>query len=80
MGRSYDMVIAALALSSVVLLGSMVRTSAEAGEAPTAQPIRLIGMCNGQLLGAMEEDQFPAPCEWIEGVNMQPQEEIRFDD
>ena len=41
---------------------------------PKAQPIRLIGMCNGQLLGAMEEDHFPAPCEWIEGVQYYEEE------
>lgn len=36
---------------------------------PKAHPIRLIGMCNGQLLGAMEEDHFPAPCDWIEAAH-----------
>ena len=35
-----------------------------------AQPIRLIGMCHGQLLGGLEEDHFPEGCKWIEPVNM----------
>ena len=33
-------------------------------EAP-AVPVRLVGMCDGRLMGAMEESAFPAGCEWI---------------
>lgn len=36
-------------------------------EAP-ATPIRLIGECNGQLMGAMEESAFPEGCAWTEPV------------
>lgn len=36
---------------------------------PRAQPVRLIGMCQGQLLAALEESQFPADCDWIEAIN-----------
>lgn len=35
---------------------------------PTAHEIRLIGMCHGKLLGAMNEDDFPYGCDWIEAV------------
>lgn len=33
-----------------------------------AREIRLIGECNGKFYGAMEEDQFPAGCTWIEPI------------
>lgn len=33
-------------------------------EAP-AVPVRLIGMCGGRMLAAMEESAFPANCDWI---------------
>lgn len=59
----------ALAAAIITLLLLYARLAVDVQ--PKAQPIRLIGMCNGQLLGAMEEDQFPAPCEWIEGVRFE---------
>lgn len=31
-------------------------------------PIRLIGKCDGQYYGQMDEDEFPQNCEWIEAV------------
>lgn len=31
-----------------------------------AVAIRLVGKCNGRIMGAMEESAFPAGCEWIE--------------
>lgn len=33
-----------------------------------ATEIRLIGECDGKFYGAMEEDQFPAGCAWIEPI------------
>lgn len=33
-----------------------------------AREIRLIGECDGKFYGAMEEDQFPAGCAWIEPI------------
>lgn len=36
-----------------------------------ATPARLIGECNGQLFAAMEEDQFPSGCAWIEPIHYQ---------
>lgn len=38
-----------------------------AGPTP-AREIRLIGECDGKFYGAMEEDQFPAGCAWIEPI------------
>lgn len=34
-----------------------------------AEEVRLLGFCNGKLLAAKEEDQFPTGCLWIEPVN-----------
>lgn len=36
-------------------------------EAP-AVPVRLVGLCNGQLFAAMEESAFPAGCTLIEPI------------
>lgn len=33
-----------------------------------AHEIRLIGECDGKFYGAMEEDQFPTGCAWIEPI------------
>lgn len=33
-----------------------------------AAPVRLIGLCDGRLLGALEEGSFPAGCVWIEPI------------
>lgn len=45
------------------------RSLAEAQPAQAdAEPIRLIGLCHSQLLGGIEEDSFPAGCDWIEPV------------
>lgn len=33
-----------------------------------AHEIRLIGECGGKFYGAMEEDQFPTGCAWIEPI------------
>lgn len=41
------------------------------GDEASAQPARLIGLCDGQVLAAMEEDQFPAGCDWIEPIHFQ---------
>ena len=37
----------------------------------SARPARLIGVCSGQMLAAMEEDEFPAGCDWIELINFE---------
>lgn len=31
-----------------------------------SHPVRLIGLCDGVLHGAQQEDQFPKDCDWIE--------------
>lgn len=39
---------------------------------PTPEPateIKLIALCNGKLYGAIEEDQFPRNCAWVEPIN-----------
>lgn len=35
-----------------------------------AHEIRLIGECNGQFYGGMEEDEFPDGCTWIEPIRI----------
>lgn len=37
-------------------------------QAQQAHEIRLIGECDGKFYGAMEEDQFPTGCAWIEPI------------
>jgi len=36
-------------------------------EAPATEA-RLIGRCDGRIMAAMQEDQFPAGCDWIEPI------------
>lgn len=38
------------------------------GRAPAARQVRLVGQCDGKILAAMEESDFPAGCAWIEPV------------
>ncbi len=33
-----------------------------------AREVRLIGLCDGRLMAALEESSFPAGCEWIEPI------------
>lgn len=44
------------------------------GIAPRAREVRLIGDCNGRIMAALEEDQFPAGCRWIEPIRMESSE------
>ena len=37
-------------------------------EAPEALQPRLKGLCGGAILYRVEEDQFPAGCDWIEAA------------
>jgi hypothetical protein len=30
-----------------------------------AVPVRLVGLCDGRMMAAMEESAFPAGCDWI---------------
>jgi hypothetical protein len=73
-------VIAGVALVTVATLATAVELDRRNGvtvsqslgidERP-AVPVRLIGACNGQILGAMEESAFPAGCDWIETINIE---------
>lgn len=60
---------AALALPIGLGLGAEVGLRSAAAQ---AAPVRLVGLCSGRLLGALEEDAFPAGCSWIEPVRFAP--------
>lgn len=36
-----------------------------------AHEARLIGLCSGRIYAAMEEDQFPSGCDWIEPIHFE---------
>ena len=40
------------------------------GDRDKARPARLIGLCEGIFLTAMEESDFPAGCLWIEPIRV----------
>lgn len=58
---------AAFATGALSTAGAAIAFGKLAGY-PAAE-MRLIGRCDGRIMGAMEEDQFPASgCEWIEPI------------
>lgn len=60
-----------ITLAILGLVASNVATVAALVDArsPTAaRPAALVGVCGGQLMAAMNEDDFPAPCQWIERI------------
>lgn len=57
---------AALVLGAWTLGMAMASPAKVEGEA--ARPARLLGQCKGVMLAAMQEDDFPKGCDWIEPI------------
>lgn len=38
-----------------------------------AREVRLIGLCDGRLMAALEESSFPSDCAWIEPIRFEPE-------
>jgi len=57
-----------LAFAALAVIGFVVAVdSARPVESP-AVPARLIGLCNGGYMAAIEESAFPEGCLWIEPI------------
>ena len=67
--------LAALGLAGAFMGGLAVANVALNGfeREPAAIEARLIGMCDGRLMAALEESSFPAGCEWIEPIRFEPE-------
>lgn len=60
----------ALFAVSAITTSAAVHFAYPAACKPPATEARLIGECNGRLLAAMEESDFPAGCTWIELIRL----------
>ena len=57
-------------LTALLLIGILLGYTLARAPGSRAIEVRLIGHCDGKLLAAMEEDNFPASgCSWIEPIN-----------